>query len=346
MGKTRFQSDKVSNKEFSKDNVQNRLRSGILKIMNPRTGGSILNLMEEFGESGADYGKLTVDGRNSGGILCVWDPSSYRKKDVTVSDYFIMIRGVWLKTGCDLLIVSGEIKAERFGSILMFQGQMCSIRLSSMRALEDIPLAGTYLDIVKDEVRGRLGIEVLIKKAPGPDVFTFGFLCRFLKVIENEQVFDANNHFLLWDIPKGCNSSFIALIPKIPDANVRSYSNGCREVLYSKYIFMVRRVNKAIHGEDGKVGKQGFPDSVAYSIQFYNIVGVLVSDLYVQLCSSAQKIPRTLFFRLQIATDIVRLAMPLVESIMDALLVHMLVGLIALGTDDADSVVDISPSVN
>ncbi|GKD53611.1 RNA-directed DNA polymerase, eukaryota, partial [Tanacetum coccineum] len=57
-------------------------------------------------------------------------------------------------------------------------------------------------------------------RAPGPDDFTFGFYRRFWKVIEND-VFDAVNHFFTYgDIPKGCNSSFIALIPKIPDANV------------------------------------------------------------------------------------------------------------------------------
>ncbi|GJY46090.1 RNA-directed DNA polymerase, eukaryota [Tanacetum coccineum] len=43
---------------------------------------------------------------NSGGILCVWDTNSFRKNNTTVSDYFVMIRGVWLKTGKDLLIVS------------------------------------------------------------------------------------------------------------------------------------------------------------------------------------------------------------------------------------------------
>nr|GEZ46663.1 RNA-directed DNA polymerase, eukaryota, reverse transcriptase zinc-binding domain protein [Tanacetum cinerariifolium] len=41
----------------------------------------------------------------SGGILCAWDPNSFRKVSSTVSDYFVMVRGVWLKTGVNLLIV-------------------------------------------------------------------------------------------------------------------------------------------------------------------------------------------------------------------------------------------------
>ncbi|GJV26981.1 RNA-directed DNA polymerase, eukaryota [Tanacetum coccineum] len=41
----------------------------------------------------------------SGGILCIWDTSSFSRSSVTVSDYFVIIRGVWLKSGMDLLIV-------------------------------------------------------------------------------------------------------------------------------------------------------------------------------------------------------------------------------------------------
>ncbi|GJU06692.1 RNA-directed DNA polymerase, eukaryota [Tanacetum coccineum] len=47
----------------------------------------------------------TRDG-NSGGILCVWDPNSFRKTNHTISDYFVIIRGVWLKSGTDLIIVA------------------------------------------------------------------------------------------------------------------------------------------------------------------------------------------------------------------------------------------------
>nr|GEV92756.1 hypothetical protein [Tanacetum cinerariifolium] len=60
----------------------------------PRTGGSILSLVDEL---------VKVI---SGGILCVWDPNSFRKSNATVSDYFIMIRGVWRQTGNDLLNIA------------------------------------------------------------------------------------------------------------------------------------------------------------------------------------------------------------------------------------------------
>ena len=57
-------------------------------------------------------------------------------------------------------------------------------------------------------------------KAPVPDGFKFGFYRHFWSTIEKD-VFNAVNHFLSCaDIPKGCNSSFIALIPKSSDANL------------------------------------------------------------------------------------------------------------------------------
>ncbi|GJR88484.1 RNA-directed DNA polymerase, eukaryota, reverse transcriptase zinc-binding domain protein [Tanacetum coccineum] len=60
----------------------------------------------------------------------------------------------------------------------------------------------------------------LSNKSPSPDGFTFGFYRQFWPIIEKD-VYAAVNHFFNHgDIPDGCNSSFIALIPKVPDANL------------------------------------------------------------------------------------------------------------------------------
>ncbi|GJX27544.1 RNA-directed DNA polymerase, eukaryota [Tanacetum coccineum] len=42
---------------------------------------------------------------NSGGNVCIWDPNSFCRSSSTVSDYFVIIRGTWLKNGKNLLVI-------------------------------------------------------------------------------------------------------------------------------------------------------------------------------------------------------------------------------------------------
>ncbi|GKE25514.1 RNA-directed DNA polymerase, eukaryota [Tanacetum coccineum] len=130
----------------SKEDVSSSVCSGHFKKSGvPRTGGSILNLMDELVKVGQVIG-YKMDGcmsnmteiiesqgvkevnfmalqetkmenmelfsvkmcwgnfafdyvhsdsvGNSRGILCVWDPNSFRKRNATVNDYFVMIQGV------------------------------------------------------------------------------------------------------------------------------------------------------------------------------------------------------------------------------------------------------------
>nr|GEV74440.1 nucleotide-binding alpha-beta plait domain-containing protein [Tanacetum cinerariifolium] len=89
-------SDSVNKKSESK-------RSGCPKYpVLPRTRGSILNLMEEVVKVGQTMGDSVS---NSGGILCIWDPNSFRRSSFTRSYYFVIVRGVWLKSRIDLMIV-------------------------------------------------------------------------------------------------------------------------------------------------------------------------------------------------------------------------------------------------
>ncbi|GJV31491.1 RNA-directed DNA polymerase, eukaryota [Tanacetum coccineum] len=62
------------------------------------------NVRSCWGNSNFDYVHSDSVG-NSGGILCIWDPNSFRRSSFTRSDYFVIVRGVWLKSGIDLMIV-------------------------------------------------------------------------------------------------------------------------------------------------------------------------------------------------------------------------------------------------
>ncbi|GKA51027.1 RNA-directed DNA polymerase, eukaryota, reverse transcriptase zinc-binding domain protein [Tanacetum coccineum] len=74
-------------------------------------------------------------------------------------------------------------------------------------------------NVSKEELK-RAVWDCRVDKSPGPDGFSFGFYRHFWSTIKND-VCEAVNHFLTHgDIPKGCNSSFIVLIPKVLNANM------------------------------------------------------------------------------------------------------------------------------
>nr|GFA66304.1 RNA-directed DNA polymerase, eukaryota [Tanacetum cinerariifolium] len=106
----------------SKVDVYESVCSGHFKKSEaPHIGGSILCLLEELVKVGQTMGynmdecvnnmteiiesQGTDSVGNSGGIMCAWDPNSFRRINTTILDYFIMIRGMWLKTGVNLFIV-------------------------------------------------------------------------------------------------------------------------------------------------------------------------------------------------------------------------------------------------
>ncbi|GJV72163.1 RNA-directed DNA polymerase, eukaryota, partial [Tanacetum coccineum] len=87
----------------------------------------------------------------------------------------------------------------------------CSISLEQQEGLEAM--------VTREELK-RAVWDCGVNKSPGPDGFTFGFYRHFWSLIEND-VFEAIKYFFMnGEIPNGCNSSFIALIPKVPDANL------------------------------------------------------------------------------------------------------------------------------
>ncbi|GJS57893.1 RNA-directed DNA polymerase, eukaryota [Tanacetum coccineum] len=80
--------------------------------------------------------------------------------------------------------------------------------------VEDLERLVTY-----DEVK-RAVWDCGANKSPGPDEFTFEFFCKFWKTLDQDVFQAVFDFFENGHIPRGCNASFIALIPKIHDAKI------------------------------------------------------------------------------------------------------------------------------
>nr|GEY06184.1 RNA-directed DNA polymerase, eukaryota [Tanacetum cinerariifolium] len=134
---------KISNKSSGKIlslNVQglgHKTKKDWVKELNSKHGVNFLALQETKIESishmdvksvwGNSNYQFVVSGSigNSGGILCVWEETIFMKVDVSISDNFIALYGIWLSTNSKILIVTivlgdfNEVRSEdeRFGSI-------------------------------------------------------------------------------------------------------------------------------------------------------------------------------------------------------------------------------------
>ncbi|GJV74554.1 RNA-directed DNA polymerase, eukaryota [Tanacetum coccineum] len=127
-------------------------------------------------------------------------------------------------------------------------------------------------------------------KSPGPDGFTFDFICKYWKIIHQDVVNAVQEFFVSSKFPPGCNSSFITLIPKKQDAKgavslwlqekgglgVSSFF-ALNQALLFKWIWrfishgtsLWSRVIKAIYGDHGALNN---PGAGSRSSLWYNII--------------------------------------------------------------------------
>nr|GEU83789.1 RNA-directed DNA polymerase, eukaryota [Tanacetum cinerariifolium] len=223
---------------------------------------------------------------NLGGILCVWDPRMFHKHNAMVFNYFVMIKGVWVPNGKNILIISvyapqelaekkmlwdyltlvmtnwkGDVvimgdfnkvrkTARRFGSVFNAQGADAFNLFILSAGLEEFDMEGF------DNF-----VEETWKEAP---VVEFNAMVKLMKKLKylKEKIY-------MWN--KGGYSSFITLIPKTPNANtvkdfrpinlIWSLYKIIAKILANRVVVVLgdivneARVIKEIHGEDGKIGK-------------------------------------------------------------------------------------------
>nr|GFB45176.1 RNA-directed DNA polymerase, eukaryota [Tanacetum cinerariifolium] len=85
---------------------EGNLDGGYAKKVNEEVAGDDNSFVHTVGgkENSGSVNKIDSVG-NSGGILYMWDPNSFCKSRFTRSDYSVIIRGLWLKSGIKLIIV-------------------------------------------------------------------------------------------------------------------------------------------------------------------------------------------------------------------------------------------------
>ncbi|GKB64852.1 RNA-directed DNA polymerase, eukaryota [Tanacetum coccineum] len=194
---------------------------------------------------------LTVG--NSGGVLCVWDRASFTKINVSISDYFVLVEGVWNASNSKLLMIGVYAPQENLESI--------DKQIDQHGGLEDLLTSRRDLwkKLTDIDVNNGKDLAQKAKWVVDADAVKQVFSQHFASLFSlddraqihynNEVVFPTTLSFdqnllleeevtnleikkAVWDcgsnkspgpdgsFPKGCNPSFITLIPKLNDAKV------------------------------------------------------------------------------------------------------------------------------
>nr|GFA10062.1 RNA-directed DNA polymerase, eukaryota [Tanacetum cinerariifolium] len=138
------------------------------------------------------------------------------KKRTSMSVWGVMVDGVWVD---DPHKVKKEFLDHFSASLCKPNKKGASILMDFLNKIYAAQLRDFECEVSDEEIK-RAVWNCRTKKAPGPGGFTFGFFRRFWYLIHGNVVAAVRYFFLHTVIPKGCNSSFIALIPKTPNANL------------------------------------------------------------------------------------------------------------------------------
>ncbi|GJT57124.1 RNA-directed DNA polymerase, eukaryota [Tanacetum coccineum] len=128
----------------------------------------------------------------------------------------ILVEGIWIE---DPLSVKGEFFSHFANHFDKPPSYRLHVDMDFPNKLTIEQQSDLETNITREEIKKAVW-DCEVDKSPGPDGFTFGFYRRYWSFMENDVV-EAVLHFFHFEkFPKGSNSSFIALIPKIHDAKM------------------------------------------------------------------------------------------------------------------------------
>jgi len=125
----------------------------------------------------------------------------------------VEVGGQWCEEPCT---VRGEAKKffeSRFAATKDFGVRLDGVEIKSLSLDDSVSLIREFsVEEVKEAVWLCEG-----SKSPGPDGFNFNFIKKSWEFIEGEVMTIMNQFHDTGVVPKGCNASFIALVPKVRD---------------------------------------------------------------------------------------------------------------------------------
>nr|GEV00337.1 RNA-directed DNA polymerase, eukaryota, reverse transcriptase zinc-binding domain protein [Tanacetum cinerariifolium] len=201
--------DKCLNKNSIDDAAESVCSGRFKKSEAPRTGGSILNLMNELVKVGeviimGDFNEVRKNTKRFGSMFNVQGANLFNMFIANAGlEEVPLVEDSWKETP---MVESNAI------TNLM-------LKLKHLKTLSSDQQEDLEIEVSREEIK-RSVWDCGTDKSPGPDGFTFGFYRRYWKIVKKEVVDVVTYFFTHGFLPKGSNSSFIALISKISDANM------------------------------------------------------------------------------------------------------------------------------
>nr|GEX70557.1 RNA-directed DNA polymerase, eukaryota, reverse transcriptase zinc-binding domain protein [Tanacetum cinerariifolium] len=141
------------------------------------------------------------------------------KKRSHLAIHRVLVKGDWI-------LDHSNVKKEILNHFSNRFDKLISPRLLLESQFPNVFTSDQLVDLERDVTHEEIKKAVWdfgINKSPGPDGYTIEFFHRYWKIIDNDAVAVVLQSFSLGILSPGCNSSFIAPIPKTQEAKVVKY---------------------------------------------------------------------------------------------------------------------------
>ncbi|GKA28601.1 RNA-directed DNA polymerase, eukaryota [Tanacetum coccineum] len=122
----------------------------------------------------------------------------------------VLIEGDWIDKPCN---VKNEFLNHFSNRFARPSGPCIELDSNMFKKLSSEQIVDLECEVTYDEIK-RAVWDCGTNKSPDPDGFTFDFIRTFRKIINQDIVNAVKEFFISSKFPPGCNSSFVALIPK------------------------------------------------------------------------------------------------------------------------------------